>query len=397
MLLQVLRIRDAPVAPPHTRRGHRTAGSCAPAAHQRAAGPDGRGARPPRWCSHAAGRVGLRGLHRLRGVGLRAGTRAGDPAAHEPRRAGAGRPQATPGRHGIPGSHARVDPSGPGGAPGFADQASGCAARHDPRGRRAPDPFHERDPLRDRRVGRRPPRVTRGTRLGPCRVWAPAGDHPPELRAASSFPRRGACGHRFGSGRSVLAHRSPRRACGGCAGLVHAGDDRRREAADRGSATADAGRRHPGSAEPRRSLAGAGCRRRDGPRRAERERRPHLARAPVSLADPGTQAPGSRRHRADRATLCLPAVHRPGVDRPERPGCHQVRVLVVHPAAGVGAARRAAHPDRAGARRDRQGARWSMALTGRVDGALRRDPDRKRSRTCARRPTSCAPSWSATR
>ena len=57
---------------------------------------------------------------------------------------------------------------------------------------------------------------------------------------------------------------------------------------------------------------------RDRPRRAERQRRPHLARAPVPVAAPGAQAPAARRRRADRAAVRLPAVHRPGVGRPGR-------------------------------------------------------------------------------
>ena len=74
------------------------------------------------------------------------------------------------------------------------------------------------------------------------------------------------------------------------AGLVVAGDRRRHGAARARDAPADARRRHPDPAEPRRLVAAAGRGGRDRPRRAERERRPHLARAPVPVAAPGAQA-----------------------------------------------------------------------------------------------------------
>ena len=59
---------------------------------------------------------------------------------------------------------------------------------------------------------------------------------------------------------------------------------RRHEAPDRRGEAAAAGRRHPGAAEPRRLVAGARRRGRDRPRRPVRQRRPHLARAPVPVA-----------------------------------------------------------------------------------------------------------------
>ena len=95
-------------------------------------------------------------------------------------------------------------------------------------------------------------------------------------------------------GRALLAHRA-RRAAGrsGAAGVGVAG------VASRtwceligGGARAAARRRHPGAAEPRRLVARAGRRGRDRPRRSERQRRPHLARAPVPVAAPGAQAAG---------------------------------------------------------------------------------------------------------
>ena len=56
------------------------------------------------------------------------------------------------------------------------------------------------------------------------------------------------------------------------------------KSADRARARADAGRRHPGPAEPRRLVAGARRGRRDRPRRPLGERRPHLARSTPSRA-----------------------------------------------------------------------------------------------------------------
>ena len=73
-----------------------------------------------------------------------------------------------------------------------------------------------------------------------------------------------------------------------------AGERRGHEAADRRDAAADARRRHPDPAEPRRLVAGAGRRRRDRSRRPVGQRRPHLARAPVPVADAGAQAPRAR-------------------------------------------------------------------------------------------------------
>ena len=75
------------------------------------------------------------------------------------------------------------------------------------------------------------------------------------------------------------------------------GDARGPEAADRRGAAADARRRHPGAAEPVGLVARAGARRRHRPRRAQRQRRPHLARAPVPVADRGPQAAAGRRGR----------------------------------------------------------------------------------------------------
>ena len=77
--------------------------------------------------------------------------------------------------------------------------------------------------------------------------------------------------------------------------------------------------------------------RRDRPRRPERQRRPHLARAPVPVADRGPQAPaGRRRARCPSGCACIPEyidpewISRPVLD------VIKTRVLVVHPAARLG-------------------------------------------------------------
>ena len=88
------------------------------------------------------------------------------------------------------------------------------------------------------------------------------------------------------------------------------GHDRRHEAADRRGAAADARGRHPDPAQPRRLVARAGARGRDRPRRPERQRRPHLARAPVPVARAGAHPARRRGLRALRAPVRLPAVHR---------------------------------------------------------------------------------------
>ena len=86
----------------------------------------------------------------------------------------------------------------------------------------------------------------------------------------------------------------------------------------RESRAADARRRHPDPAEPVRLVAAAGRGGRDRPRRAVRQRRPHLARAPVPVVAPDAQAARAARLRAHRAALRLPAVHGPGLDRAGR-------------------------------------------------------------------------------
>src|SRR5215217_1246147 len=127
-------------------------------------------------------------------------------------------------------------------------------------------------------------------------------------------------------------------------------------------------------AEARRLVAAADCSGRHRPRRAERQRRPHLARAPVPVAQPGAQAARRRRRRADRAAVRLPALHGSRVARARRARRHQDALLELHPAARLG-------PDggaegRAAAGHDRARGRRGTARAGRADGAVRRDPAR---------------------
>ena len=63
-----------------------------------------------------------------------------------------------------------------------------------------------------------------------------------------------------------------------------------------------------------------------------RQRRSHLARAPVPLAASGAQGAAERRRRVDRAAVRLPEVHRPRVGRSGRDGHDQGQVLELHPA-----------------------------------------------------------------
>ena len=275
-------------------------------------------------------------------------------------------------------------------APGLADQGPGAAAGDAARRRGAEDPVHERDPRRDRRDRGRPDGGARGAR----RLRQPAGGHPPELRPAPALLRRGAGRDRHRGRRGVLAHRAARRPGRPRAGLVLAGDGRRHGAARARGAAADARRRHPDPAEPRRLVAAARRRGRDRPRRAERQRRPHLARAPVPVAAPGAQAARAGRRRADRAALRLPALHRPRVAGAGRARRDQGALLELHPAPRLRPRRRA--EGRAAARHDRP--RRATAARSTPASSPRCSPRRgpRRSRTCARRPTSCAPSWRAT-
>ena len=144
------------------------------------------------------------------------------------------------------------------------------------------------------------------------------GEEPAEIatEAAERFWRTGLC-----------RRAAPRRAEVGLAG-----HDRRHEAAGRRDAAADARRRHPDPAEPGRLVAGARRGGRDRPRRAVRQRRPHLARAPVPVAASRCASACRGRRRALRAPVRLPAVHRRRVDRAARARRDRDEVPRVHPA-----------------------------------------------------------------
>ena len=222
---------------------------------------------------------------------------------------------------------------------------------HAARGRGAEDPVHQRHPGRHRRDRGRPHGGARGAR----RLRQPAGGHPAELRPAPALLRRGAGRDRDRGGGVVLAHRAARGPGRARPGVVVARDRGRHGAPRRRGAPADAGGRHPGPAQPRRLVAAAGRGGRDRPRRAQRQRRPHLARAPVPVAQPGAQAARRRRRRADRAALRLPALHRSRVARAGRARRDQGALLELHPAPRLRPHRRA--EGRAAARHDRPRAR----------------------------------------
>ena len=126
VLLQVLRVRDAPRPPVRAGRGREAARRRRPARRQGAARADRREAGGERRGGRAPGRVRARRLHLVRRLGLRAGARARDAAAHERRRVlarGAGAP-ARGDR--LAGADAGVGQPGPRRAPGLADQAPGA-------------------------------------------------------------------------------------------------------------------------------------------------------------------------------------------------------------------------------------------------------------------------------
>ena len=139
---------------------------------------------------------------------------------------------------------------------------------------------------------------------------------------------------------------------------------------------ADAGRRDPDPAEPRRLVGRARRGRRDRPRRAVGERRPHLARARLPEPAPGAKAPRPAGLRADRAPLRLSAV--PGARSGWSRGCStlvKLKYWSFIPRKGSG--RRSERDDRPRARAagDRARPRRRAADRGRADGAVRRDAD----------------------
>ena len=221
--------------------------------------------------------LGSRGLHLLRRLGLPAGHRARPASAHEPRRALARGPGAAARGDRLAGPDARVDQSGPGRPPGVARPSTRRSGSR--RSRLAGElriPFTTRDPGRDRRERGGAGRLPRGDRRGPRRVRPHPGGDPPELRPASALLRRGGRGDR---GRGLRGSDGPNgKTIGSELPLPEwatPGLGRRHEAADRRVAAADARRRRPGAAEPRRLVARAGRGGRHRPRRAVRQRRPH--------------------------------------------------------------------------------------------------------------------------
>ena len=181
-----------------------------------------------------------------------------------------------------PGPDARVDQPRPRRPPGLADQAPGDPAADASATReRAEDPVHERDPGRDRRVRGGPDGVARGA------------------RRASTTSRRSSSrtSSRTGATTARSRPRSPPRppSATGATGLSDAPHRDAPQVVDpvtvedmvrlvQEAKRLMPGRRHPGAAEPRRLVARAGPGRRDRPRRALEQRRPHLARAPVPVA-----------------------------------------------------------------------------------------------------------------
>ena len=164
--------------------------------------------------------------------------------------------------------------------------------------------------------------------------------------------RRGAGGDRRGG--AEHARGGVRR---GAARLGHGGHARPHAHARARVPAADAGRGHPDPAEPVGLVAAARGRGRHRPRRAVRQRRPHLPRASVPVGARDAQAARPARRRARRAPVRLPAVHEPRLARPGRARCDQGEVLVVHPARRIRPARGAHDPARARAGGDRARAR----------------------------------------
>ena len=317
--------------------------------------------------------MGLRGLHRLRRVGLPAGARARPAAPHQPRRALGRRPRSPARGHRVAGADARVGQPRPRRPPGLADQAARAAPGHHPRRRRAAHPVHQRDPRRHRRVRGRPHGLAGGAGGGARRARPPAGGDPAELRPPPPLLRRGAGRDRHRRGRPVLAHRPLRRTAPRPARVGDARGDRGHEAPRGRDAAPDARHRHPGAAQPRRLVARARRRRGHGPRRPERQRRPHLARASLPVAPPGAQAPGAGRRGADRAPVRLRALHRPRVGRAGRARRRQDEVLELHPAPRLGPDAGARDPLRSRGRRDHARARRRAPHRGRAHRALRRN------------------------
>ena len=292
LLLQVLRVRDAPAAPARARRGPEADRPRRAAPGQGAARAHRRGARPPSGRARASspssgfadfvdyvvwacGEALDRGLLPHTNLGVMA---AGDLA----------RLREVTASQGLMLESVNPDLVAHQGSPTKHPER---AAGDDPRGRRAAHPVHVRDPGRDRRVRGRAGRRARGA--GGLRPHP--GGHPPELRPAPVLLRAGAGGHR---------RRGRRRSCGGRASPTgpHEAlpkwanpislDDLKRLIGEARRLLPGVGIQVPPNLS--RVVAGAGRRGRDRPRRAERQRRPHLPRAPLPVAAAGARR-GCRR------------------------------------------------------------------------------------------------------
>ena len=176
VLLQVLRVRHAPGASARARRGRAAArrrlaarGEGAARAHRREAGGQPRGGGP-------AGGVRARRLRVLRGLGVRAGARARDAAAHERGGLHARGARAPASGHRLAGPDARVGEPRPGRAPGLAHEAPRAPPRDDPARGRAAHPLHQRHP--------------RGHRRGAGRARAGARGAGRAARASTATSRR---------------------------------------------------------------------------------------------------------------------------------------------------------------------------------------------------------------
>ena len=353
MLLQVLRLRDPPSAPACAGRGDRAARRRRAPAGQGAAGPHGRGARPSPRGTRAPGRVGLRRTSRPTSCGrveralergLLPHTNLGVLSPRRPRAAARG--------HRLAGADARVGQPRPRRPPGLADQAPGQAAcrRSAPRAScgsrsRAGSSSASASPRRTAWPrSRRSPRCTPSTatcRRSSCRTSSRTAATTARSRPRSR-PRRPSDFWRTGLSdaphRDLPAWATP-------VGI----EDMKRLVAETRRLMPDVGVQVPPNlADWWPELVAAG---RHRPRRAERQRRPHLARAPVPVAAPGAQAAGAGRRGADRAAVRLRALHRPGVGRPGRARRHQDEVLELHPAPRLGAHRGARDPHRPRRRR----------------------------------------------
>ena len=234
--------------------------------------------------SRAARRARLRGLHRLRRVGVRAGARARAAAAHQPRRARAAsdlaRLREVTASQGLMLESINPDLVAHQGSP---TKHPAAAAGDDPRRRRAEDPVHERDPGRHRRVRGGPDGVARGARRASTTSRRSSSRTSSRTGAttARSRPRSptDAAERYWRTGLGDAPQRDAPEV-----GLTPV-DDRGHEAADRRDAAADArtsaSRCRRTSPTGGRSSSRAGATDLGG---LSRQRRPHLARAPVPVA-----------------------------------------------------------------------------------------------------------------